>query len=194
MTSQTRTSLKELQQLDQEIAAVRSARESFEPLLEEIDAPVLRLEQDVQGLEKRLTEIRLEEKRIELTIEERTVRATKLQGRMEAVRNVREEAAVHAELEMVKRALESEEQEALSLLDQIRRLEERREEQQEAYQEALAEVGPRREELVQEKESAEGKLEALQAERDAFADGIDPIRQVLLKFPENGPRIPGDPL
>ncbi|MCH7891501.1 MAG: hypothetical protein IH921_08360, partial [Gemmatimonadetes bacterium] len=103
MTPQTRTSLKELQNLDQEIAAVRSATESFDPLLEEVDAPVLRLEQEVQALEKRLTEIRLEENRLELTIEERQVRLAKLKERMEAVRNVREEAAVHAELEMVRR-------------------------------------------------------------------------------------------
>ena len=99
MTPQTRTSLKELQQLDQEIAAVRSATQGFEPLLEEVDEPVLRLEQEVQALEKRLTEIRLEENRIELTIEERRARAAKLQKRMDAVRNVREEAAVHAELD-----------------------------------------------------------------------------------------------
>ena len=174
MTPQTRTSLKELQQLDQEIAAVRSATQSFEPLLEEVDAPVLRLEQEVEALEKRLKEIRLEENRIELTIEERRVRAAKLQERMEGVRNVREEAAVHAELEMVGRALESEEQEALSLLDQIKRLEERLEEQKDAYREALAEVEPRRNELVEEHRSTENKLEGLLAEREAFAAGIDP--------------------
>jgi predicted nucleic acid-binding Zn-ribbon protein len=174
MTPQTRTSLKELQQLDQEIAAVRAAALGFEPLLDEVDAPVLRLEQDVHSLEKRLTEIRLEEKRIELTIEERRVRADKLQGRMEAVRNVREEAAVHAELEMVRRALEGEEQEALSLLDQINRLEERLQEQGQAYRESLAEVEPRRKELVQQQEDSAKQLEALSAKRDQFAAGIDP--------------------
>ena len=174
MTPQTRTSLKELQNLDQAIAAIRSSAQSFDLLLEEVNAPVARLEQEVEALEKRLTELKLEENRIELTIEERRVRAAKLQERMDAVRNVREEAAVHAELEMVQRALESEEQEALSLLDQIKRLEERFEEQEAAYQEALAEVEPHRKELVEEQQSADGKLEALQAERDAFAAGIDP--------------------
>ena len=174
MTPQTRTSLKELQNLDQAIAAIRSSAQSFDLLLEEVNEPVARLEQEVEALEKRLTELKLEENRIELTIEERRVRAAKLQERMDAVRNVREEAAVHAELEMVRRALESEEQEALSLLDQIKRLKERSEDQEAAYQEALAEVEPRREELVEEKQAADGKLEALQAERDAFAAGIDP--------------------
>ena len=173
MTPQTRTSLKELQNLDRAIAAIRSSAQSFDLLLEEVNAPVARLEQEVEALEKRLTELKLEENRIELTIEERRVRAAKLQERMDAVRNVREEAAVHAELEMVRRALESEEQEALSLLDQIKRLEGRSEEQEAAYQEALAEVEPHREELVEEQQSADGKLEALQAERDAFAAGID---------------------
>ena len=173
MTPQTRTSLKELQNLDQAIAAIRSSAQSFDLLLEEVNAPVARLEQEVEALEKRLTELKLEENRIELTIEERRVRAAKLQERMDAVRNVREEAAVHAEMEMVRRALESEEQEALSLLDQIKRLEGRSEEQEAAYQEALAEVEPHREELVEEQQSADGKLEALQAERDAFAAGID---------------------
>ena len=54
MTPQTRTSLKELQNLDEEITALRSETQSFEPLLEEVDEPVLRLEQGVQALEKRL--------------------------------------------------------------------------------------------------------------------------------------------
>jgi predicted nucleic acid-binding Zn-ribbon protein len=174
MTPQTRTSLLELQQLDQQITAVRLTSEGFELLLGEVDAPVLRLEQEVEALEKRLTDIKLEENRLELTIEERRLRAAKLQERMEAVRNVREEAAVHAELEMVRRALESEEQEALSLLDQIKRLEERHEEQEAAHREALAEVEPRRKELVQEQAETESKLKALQADRDAFAAGIDP--------------------
>ena len=153
---------------------MRSATQSFEPLLEEVDAPLLRLEQEVQSLERRLKEIRLEENRVELTIDERRVRTAKLQERMEGVRNIREEAAVHAELEMVRRALESEEQEALSLLDQIKRLEERFAEQETAYREALAEVGPHREELVEKQRSTETKLEELQAQRDAFADEIDP--------------------
>ena len=81
---------------------------------------------------------------------------------------------MHAELEMVRRALESEEQEALSLLDQIKRLEERHEEQDIAYREALAEVEPRRKDLVREQTETESKLERLQADRDAFAAGIDP--------------------
>ena len=174
MTSQIRASLKELQELDQKIAQVRSTIQDFEVLLEEVDAPVLRSEQDVKGLQTRLQEIRLVENRLELSIEERRIRSKKLQERMEGVRNVREEAAVHAELEMGRRALVSDEKEALSLLDQIGRIEERLGEEELAYQEALTEIEPRRVELTQERQDAENLLEELEGTRRAFAEGIDP--------------------
>ena len=173
MTLQTHSTLKELQQMDQEIASIESIVGTFDEKLEEVGEPIVHLEKEVKALKARLQEVSLEENRVELSIEERRVRSAKLQERMNSVRNVREEAAVHAELEMVKRALENDEQEAMSLLDQIRRMEERREEHEEAYQEALAEVEPKRAELTEEKKTAEVRLEELLSKRDTFASGID---------------------
>ena len=173
MTPQTHSSLKELQQLDQEIASIEAVVGTFDAKLDEVGEPIEHLEKEVKALQGRLQEVNLEESRIELSIEERRVRSAKLQERMNSVRNVREEAAVYAELEMVKRSLENDEQEALSLLDQIRRMEERRTEREAALEEALAEVEPRRVELHEEKEAAEARLKELLAKRDAFAVGID---------------------
>jgi predicted nucleic acid-binding Zn-ribbon protein len=173
MTPQTHSALKELQQMDQEIASIQSIVGTFDAKIDEVAAPLQNLEKEVKALQARLQEVALEENRIELSIEERRVRAAKLEERMNSVRNVREEAAVHAELEMVKRALENDEQEALSLLDQIRRMEERRTEHEVAYEELLAEVDPRRLELSEEKETAEARLEELLSKRDSFAAGID---------------------
>ena len=172
MTPQTHSSLKELQELDQEIASIESVVGTFDAKLEEVGEPVHRLEKELKALQARLQEVTLEENRLELSIEERRVRSTKLQERMNAVRNVREEAAVHAELEMVRRALENDEQEALSLLEQIRRMEERIGEHEAAHQEELAEVEPRCRELLDEKEAAGARLQELQAKRDEFAAGI----------------------
>ena len=173
MTPQTHSTLKELQQMDQEITSIESIVGTFDGKLKKIGEPIVRLEKEGTALKARLQEVSLEENRVELSIEERRVRAAKLQERMNSVRNVREEAAVHAELEMVKRALENDEQEAMSLLDQIRRMEERQEEQDAAYEEALAEVEPKRAELTEEKKTAEVRLEGLLAERDTFASSID---------------------
>ena len=171
------SSLKELQEMDLEMASIESIVSTFEEKLEEVEEPVQHLEKEVSALEARLKEVTLEENRLELSIEERRVRSSKLQERMNMVRNVREEAAVHAEMEMVSRALENDEQEALSLLDQIRRMEERMGEHEAAYQEALAEVEPRRRELLDEKEEAEARLQKVRAKRDKFASTVDPVER-----------------
>ena len=103
------------------------------------------------------------------------MRSSKLKERMEGVRNLREEAAVHAELEMVRRALENDEQEALSLLDQIRRIEERLEEQEAAYKEA---PGRSRAASCRTDPRAAGHGGSPQGARrekgKTFAEGIDP--------------------
>jgi uncharacterized protein len=168
----TGSALKELQRLDQAIGAHRATIEAFDPRIEEIEGPTLLLETDVEGLEKRLKEIRVEERRVELAVDSKRERSAKLQERLNAVRNVREEAAVHAELEMVRRALEGEETEALTLLDQIRKMEDRLSEQEAALQEARAELGPKMEEMLAERDAAATGLDDLVAERDTFAAGV----------------------
>ena len=168
----TGSALKELQRLDQAIGKHRDTIGAFDPRLEEIEGPALQLEADVEALQRRLKEIRLEERRVELAIDTKRERAKKLQERLAAVRNVREEAAVHAEVDMVRRALEGEETEALTLLDQIRKLEDRLSEQEAALGDSRAEVGPLMGALQSERDGASSKLDALISKRDDFAGGI----------------------
>jgi predicted nucleic acid-binding Zn-ribbon protein len=80
---------------------------------------------------------------------------------------------VSAELEMVKRALQNDEQETLQLLDQLRKTEERAVELGASYSEASERVGPKRDELLAERSQAEKDLEAMRAERDRFAAGVN---------------------
>ena len=173
MTSQTRASLKELQRLDREIENTRKRIREFDPLFEELEEPALALEAEVETTRSRVQEMKVEERRLELSADEKRARAKKLEDRLNEVRNLREEAAVHAELDMVRRALEGDEQEALSLLDQIRKLELRLEEQEEKLEEARAEVEPRREELLEERASLQRELEVLREQREEFVQAID---------------------
>ncbi|HZD04293.1 MAG TPA: hypothetical protein VE173_05225, partial [Longimicrobiales bacterium] len=129
MTEKTGSNLEELQRLDQEIEAGEKRIEGFEPLLAEVDEPASQLESEVDALRSRLQEMKVDERRVELAVQEKRNRARKLEERLNSVRNVREEATVGAELDLVRRALEGEEQEALTLLDQIRKMELRLEEQ-----------------------------------------------------------------
>ena len=151
MIEQTRTALKQLQDMDSEIAAKREQIAALGEAVLDVEAPVEALESEVATTRTRLQEMRLEERRVELLVRDRESRIEKLDERLQGVRNVREESAVRSEIDMVRQVLASTEQEALSLVDQIRRLETRLDEQEAALTEAREQVEPRRVELQAER-------------------------------------------
>jgi predicted nucleic acid-binding Zn-ribbon protein len=173
MTEQTRSGLRELQRLDDAIQAIAQKIHNLDTRLEEVEQPAQTLDDEVGTTRSRLQEMRVEERRIELAGDEKRNRVKKLEDRLGSVRNVREESAVTAELAMVRRAQEADEQEALSLLDQIRRLEDRLGEQSGALEEAKAEVEPRRLELEAERKAAIEEAARLRKEREAFGASLD---------------------
>lgn len=188
MTEQRRTDLKQLQKLDIRIEDAKKRISSFDPLFEEVEEPALILEGDLNTTRNRLQEMKLEERRVELSTEEKRTRQKRLEERLGSVKNLREEAAVSAELEMVKRALQNDEQEALTLLDQIRKMEERQEELEAAFAEASELVEPKRQALLDEREEARKELEALREERSRFAEGIDPSELKIYEAIRSGRR------
>ncbi len=173
MTEQTRPGLRELQRLDDAIQAIIEKIVELDERLAEVEQPAHTLDDEVGTTRTRLQEMRVEERRIELAGDEKRTRVKKLEDRLTQVRNVREESAVTAELAMVRRAQEADDQEALSLLDQIRRLEDRLGEQSNALEEARAEVEPRRKELEAERASAIEEEARLRKERGAFTASLD---------------------
>lgn len=171
--TESRASLKELQELDQEIASVRDQISGFLPELETIEAKALALEGEMATLEKRLTESKVEERRLEVVAETKRERMKKLSDRLTEVRTVREEAAVNTELSMVQRSLESDEQDVYTLIDQIRRMEERLEEVQESVTSEKDGIAPRKKELEDAQVAAQKKFDELSGVRDGFAESID---------------------
>lgn len=173
MTEQTGANLEQLQRIDQRIETVEAKIRDFDTRFEEVDAPAADLEAEVETTRGRLQEMKVDERRVELAAQEKRNRAEKLEERLKSVRNVREEAAVSAELDMVRRALEGEEQEALTLLDQIRKMELRLEEMEAALDQARNEIEPRRQELLAERKALEEELEELSSSRARFSDAMD---------------------
>ena len=165
--------LLELQTMDREIRETRDRIDSYDPMLEAVEAPALRLAENVGVTETRVRDLRLEERRRRLAAEEKQARVQRLEDRLNLVRTVREEAAVQAELGLVRRALDQEEQEVVNLLDQISRFEGRLEDQQTEMEEARSAVEPRRDELLAERELALGEVAALETRRQEFAVAID---------------------
>jgi predicted nucleic acid-binding Zn-ribbon protein len=174
MTQQRRTALKELQKLDARIREARVRIQDFDPLFEQVEEPSLLLESELGTSRNRLKEMKLEERRLERATVEKRERISRLDERLGAVRNLREEAAVSAELEMVKRSLQSDEHEAYALIDQVRKGEERVEELEAAYTEASELVEPKKQELLGKRSAATKELEGLQKEREGFAAAMDP--------------------
>lgn len=174
MSQSTTTALRELQRLDKQIRDSERRAEAFLPELEDVDGPALQLEEEANATRTRLQEMRLDERRHELSAEEKRNRTRILQDRLNLVRNVREEAAVTAELEMVRRTLDDEEQDALTLLDQIQKLEIRLAEQEAKVAEARADVEPRRQELVRARDTVLAEITEFKAKRDDFSRAVDP--------------------
>ena len=189
MTEQDRGNLVELQRIDLKILAAQQRTREFDPLLGEVEQPALVLESDAEKTRARLKKINLEERQLELSVAEKRERQKRLDERLGSVRNLREEAAVSAELEMVKRALQNDEQEALSLLDQIRKMEGRLEELDEAITEARAIVGPRLEELISGRDTAEKELDALEQDRESFVHAMDAMDLRLYEGIRRGGRV-----
>lgn len=174
MTQQRRTALKELQKLDVRIQEARTRIRDFDPRFEEIEEPALALESELGTSKNRLKEMKLEQRRLESSTEDKGERLRRLEERLGGVRNLREEAAVSAELDMVRRSLEGDESEAINLIDSVRKGEERVAELEAAFAEATAIVEPQKEALLAEREAAKAELSSLQSEREAFVSGIDP--------------------
>jgi predicted nucleic acid-binding Zn-ribbon protein len=173
MTEQRRTNLKELQKLDLRIKEAKQKIGAFDPLLEEVEEPALVLEGDLGTSRTRLQEMKLEEQRLELATEERRDRQKRLEERLGSVRNLREESAVSVELEMVKRALQNDEQEGLTLMDQLRKMDERLADLEAAFAEATELVGPKRDDLLAQRAAVGKELETMQQERDSSVSDID---------------------
>lgn len=165
-TSETLLSLRALQKLDEEIAAAERRVEEFAPRLEEIEAPLRALESEVETARTRVREMRLEERRLERAADEKRQRLRQLDERLNLVRNVREEAAVRAEIDLVRRAAEADEQEALEFLDQIRRTELRLQELEVKLKAAQTEIEPQREARLGERRAAEEQLALLRDRRE----------------------------
>ncbi len=174
MTEQRRTALKELQNLDLEIRASQQLIRDFDPLFEEVEEPALVLESEAERTRSRLKDMKVEERRLVQSVDDKRAREKRLDERTSSVRNLREEAAVSAELEMVKRSLQTEEQEAYTLIDQIRKAEERLAEVDAALSEVRAEVEPKMAGLVSDRAAARESLATFESERERFAASLDP--------------------
>jgi predicted nucleic acid-binding Zn-ribbon protein len=164
-----KTALLTLQGLDNEIAQAKVRLTEFEPRLAEVDKPIAALETEIEFAQKRLEELRTSVRRLEHAATQKRETLKKYEDRLSRVRNVREEAAVRAEMDLVRRAAEADEVEALELLEQATRTDLKLDDLQKNLEQLRSEMEPQRAELMTAKSEAESELTVLQDRRKNHA-------------------------
>jgi predicted nucleic acid-binding Zn-ribbon protein len=116
-------SLLALQELDNEIVQAERKVAAFEPELKLVDAPALALARETEAARAKLQEVRDAVRRLERGATEKRDLLKRYQDRLEKVRNMREETAAHTEIDLIQRAVEADETEALEKMEQALRSE-----------------------------------------------------------------------
>jgi predicted nucleic acid-binding Zn-ribbon protein len=168
-----RSALLELQELDAEIAQARLRLDEFAPQLAEIDRPVSTLETEIATSRTRLDDLRAQIRRLEGAAEQKRLRLKQYEVRMERIRNAREEAAARTEMDLVRRAVEADETEALELMEQATRTDLRVDDLERNLAKARAEIAPRKEALIGERSQVEAELGVLVDRRENHAIRLD---------------------
>src|SRR3954462_9195600 len=120
--------LLEIQELDQEMARAEEALRAFDPQLSEIENPLTSLEKELESTRTRLTEFRQQSVKLEKAAESKRERLRTYEARMEKVRNEREQTAVRLEMDLVRKAADADDAEAIQVMDQVTRTDIRQEE------------------------------------------------------------------
>jgi len=163
---ETYQALLDLQELDRQVAEAKAKVREFEPELEELEAPLEELEQQVAAVRTRLDEMKAEERRLERSADDKRAKLEKYETRLERVRSQREEAAARTEIDLISKAVDADEDDALSLIDQIRRAELKLDELEGQLKELHEETVPKRDELMAGRNDAAEQLDVLADKRE----------------------------
>lgn len=168
-----RSALLTLQELDLQIAQARSRLEEYGPQIAEVDRPVSTLETDIANTRTRLDDLRSQIRRLESAAEQKRSRLKQYEARLERVRNPREEAAARTEMDLVRRAIEADETEALEMMEQATRTDLKLDDLEKNLAKAKAEIAPRKEALIGERAQVEAELTVLVDKRENHAIRLD---------------------
>ena len=176
---ETYEALLELQDLDSQMRQAKEKVKRFEPELEELDAPVQQAEQEAGAARKRLDELKAEARRLERAAQDKRAQLSKYEEHLEKARNQREEQAARTEIDLIRKAVEADEDDAMSLMEQITRMELKVDELEKKLESIREETAPKRQELVEARNEASSQLTVLEDQR----------QNKLVRLPEQAARV-----
>lgn len=110
-----------LQEMDAEIAQAEQRVQDFSPRLDALEAPVRAVEREMTATQNKLDDFRAEQKRLEKATDRNQERIQAYQEKLAKIRGMRDEPAVRAEMEMVRRAADADEIDLKSATEQATR-------------------------------------------------------------------------
>lgn len=164
----------QLQELDKEISGARERLTRFEPRFEELEAPVDAIEREFEAARKRMVELRDEVRRLERAANDKRERLRRYEEHLQKARTAREDAAANVEIDLVRKAIDADEEEAIERMDESRRTELKADELERRLGAAREEVEPRRRELEEERRQVEDELAVLEDRRENMRVRLDP--------------------
>lgn len=176
---ETYAALLELQDLDTQMRQAKDRVKRFEPELEELEAPVRQIEQELEAARKRLEELKTEGRRLERAAQEKRGQLQKYQDHLDRARNAREEAAARTEIDLITKAVDADEDDAMSLMEQVTRMELKVDELEKKLEAVRQETEPKRQELVSAREEAAQQLSVLEDQR----------RNKIVRLTDNAARL-----
>jgi len=168
-----KASLLKLQEMDDELVRAQTTLDDFAPLLAEIEQPVAGLAHEIDGTRARVEDLRADVRRLQKAAEQKRQRLGVYEERLMRVRNVREESAARAEMDLIRRAAEADEAEVKALQEQATRADLKLDDLERQMARLRDENAPRLDALLAERAAAETTLRVLRDQRENHSIRID---------------------
>lgn len=162
-----------LQEMDDELVRARATLDAFAPRVADLEQPVSALAQEIDAARARVEDLRTDIRRLNTAADVKRQRLGVYEERLMKVRNLREEAAARAEMDLVRRAVEADDAEVKALQEQATRTELKLVDLERQMTKVREENAPRLEALLAEKAAADTVLSVLKDRRENHTIRID---------------------
>src|SRR5207253_11031350 len=123
-------------------------------------SPVTGLEKDIGLASSKLEELRHQQRKLDTGVENKRTKLRQFQERAEK-RSMRDEAGTKMEMDLIRRAVDAEVEEATDVGDQVKRQDMKLDDLQKALVRATEDISPKIAELEGQRAEAQGELQTL---------------------------------
>jgi uncharacterized protein len=162
-----------LQELDGEIDRAEAELATFPPRLELLDGPVNTVEREIETLRGKVEDLRAQVQKLEVNAEQKRERMKAYQDRLSKASSTQKNAALRAELDLVRKALDADVNDMKQLSEQATRADLKLDDLRRQADKVRAEIAPQRDDLLFAKLEAEEQLAVLRERRQSQAVRLD---------------------